>query len=182
MASRLTELGQRFLRFARAPEIEAGPAALRKTPASRAAARLLRGPGPEGGTTIGTRISIYTPALPSGRPWKLPAPGRRRSIEMQAKAIGAPGKTSPAIFAFLLSKASTPELHQKNMAHPNPQNQNPLRRILTRGFWRSADFFGASSVASALDLRRGRDPVTDPSQPSSGVTPDCSKPELSTLR
>jgi len=101
---------------------------------------------------------------------------------MQAKAIGAPGKTSPAIFAFTLSKASAPELHQKNMANPNPQNQNPLLRILTRGFWPSADFFGASSVASALDLRRGRDPVTDRSQSSMRVRADPSKPELSTLQ
>jgi len=99
---------------------------------------------------------------------------------MPGKAIGAPGNTSPAIFAFTLSKASAPELHQKNMA--NPKTKNPLRRILLKGFWPSADFFGASSVASALDLRRGRDPVTDRSQSSMGVTPDPSKPELSTLQ
>jgi hypothetical protein len=82
-------------------------------------------------------------------------------------------KTRPAIFAFPWSKASAPELHQKNMA--NPKNQNPWMKILTQGFWRSADFFGASPVASALDLRLGRDPVADRPQSSMGGAPDPPK-------
>ena len=95
---------------------------------------------------------------------------------------GAPGQTRPAIFAFNLSKASALRLHQKNMAEPNPKNQNPLRKVLTRGFRISADFFGASPVASALDLRLGRDPDTDRIYV---ITPSClppSKQDLSTLQ
>jgi len=108
---------------------------------------------------------------------------KQRQSERRAK----PARRSSRL---LCPKASAPELHQKNMANPNPPNQNPLLRILTRGFWPLADFFGASSVASALDLRRGRDPVTDRSQSSMGSVPNpqnrnfllCRKPELSTLR
>ena len=100
---------------------------------------------------------------------------------------GAPGHTRPAIFAFNLSKASALRLHQRNVTEPNPENpnpknQNPLEKILTRGFRISADFFGASPVASALDLRLGRDPDTDRIYLITPSSLPPSKQDLSTLQ
>ena len=63
----------------------------------------------------------------------------------------------------------------------NLKKPNPLMDELTRGFGVSADSFGASPVASALDLRFGRDPDADPSQSNMSLLPPPSKPELSTL-
>ena len=74
-------------------------------------------------------------------------------------------------------KMSLPE----NPKDQTPKNQNPLRDDLLRGFWVSADFFGASPVASALDLRTGRDPDADPRHSNMAFFSLPSKQELSTL-
>jgi hypothetical protein len=96
---------------------------------------------------------------------------------------GAPGKPGPAVVAFSLSKASARELHQKNVAQPRPLRPEPPARDLSQGVQGlSRHFFGASSVASALDLRGGRDPAADREQSITAFLADRPKEELSTLQ
>ncbi len=58
--------------------------------------------------------------------------------------------------------------------------QNPLTALAIRGF--EADFFGASPVASALDLRTGRNPAADQPDTNMHLFPARSKQDISTLQ
>ncbi len=87
----------------------------------------------------------------------------------EQKAKRKPGKSSPAIFALDLSKASAPpKLHQRNTEGQSQNQEHHLKSKPSdsglealKGLVADA-FFGASPVvASALDLRVGRDPFAD---------------------
>jgi hypothetical protein len=92
-------------------------------------------------------------------------------VKPQAKpSIRKAGQKAPGVVAFYLSKASAPpKLHQR-IGRVKVKVKTKINRLkskpsdddfATRGL--SADaFFGASPVvASALDLRVGRDPFAD---------------------
>jgi len=95
-------------------------------------------------------------------------------VKPQAKPfIRKAGQKAPGGVAFYLSKASAPlKLHQRNMqgqSQSQPLKSKPSDDdFAIRGL--SADvFFGASPVvASALDLRVGRDPFADRIQTNMG--------------
>ena len=97
------------------------------------------------------------------------------------KAFGAPGQNRPAVLALDTPKASAPRLHQRNMAHPQPQNQNPRRGVAHPGVKALADFFGASPVASALGSGVGRDPGAGIVHPTTPLGCVLLRAELSTL-
>jgi hypothetical protein len=103
------------------------------------------------------------------------------------------GQKAPGGVAFYLSKASAPlKLHQRNtqgqsqsqsQPQPQPHKSKPSDDdFATRGL--SADaFFGASPVvASALDLRVGRDPFADHIQTNRHFFSARPKPDISTLQ
>ena len=97
---------------------------------------------------------------------------------------GKPGKGGPAVFAFPMPKASAPKLHQRNGGF-EVRSKKALRRRW--GHRRAAaDFFGASSVASALGIRSGRDPETDKrrarsSHARTGIAAEVSAPDAEDL-
>jgi hypothetical protein len=68
----------------------------------------------------------------------------------------------PGDFRILCPGTSALELHQKNQGELQNQKPETLCEWSPMGECSqrvsSADFFGASSVASALDIRLGRDP------------------------
>ena len=120
----------------------------------------------------------------------LPMNSRKERREAKPKSqSGKPGKSSPASLAFTLSKASAPpKLHQKichfkvkiKGSKPKPSDDDLV--FATRGLHADA-FFGASPVvASALDLRIGRDPVADRVELNMCSDSDRVEPELSTLQ
>ena len=94
----------------------------------------------------------------------------------------APGKSGPADVALDTPKASPRELHQKNMAQPKtkPKTKTPWRIQVHQGVVAPADFFGASSVASALGSGT-RDPGTGIVHPTMPVGSVLLRAELSTL-
>ena len=71
---------------------------------------------------------------------------------MKKSQKGRPGNSGPAGFAFYMPKASARKLHQRNGAKTGGRLSTQTGK---------ADFFGASSVASALGIRCGRDPAAD---------------------
>ena len=92
-------------------------------------------------------------------------------------SLGAPGKLRPAVFALETPKASAPRLHQRNAGWEfaywlpaqnagsntrgsapsiHDSKRSPLDGGAARGL--TADFFGASPVASALGVYARRDP------------------------
>jgi hypothetical protein len=70
-----------------------------------------------------------------------------------------PGKSRPAVFAFCDPGPSLRDFTKKIYSQAKPSATSRTTWLTHRGF-READFFGASPVASALDLRTGRDPDT----------------------
>ena len=92
----------------------------------------------------------------------------------QPKTKGKPGNSSPASSRFLYPRLPLGDFTKVDAI----QKQNPPTSV--GGF--AAVYFGASPVASALDLRLGRDPSADrfhTNMPSSSV---WSKPDISTLQ
>src|SRR5271157_3114716 len=89
--------------------------------------------------------------------------GRSQQPGEPKDRFGRPGNSGPAGFALPMPKASAPKLHQRNGARL--ENAVGERKEAPRPQWVAegprADFFGASSVASALGIRRGRDPTAD---------------------
>jgi hypothetical protein len=99
-------------------------------------------------------------------------------------AFGRPGTSGPAVVAFTGSKASAPlKLHQRKYAFllkSKPSDDDGI--AATRGLDADA-FFGASPVvASALDLRLGRDPSADRPHCNTTLGWHSPKPELLTLQ
>lgn len=75
----------------------------------------------------------------------------------RAKATRKPGQKQPGGFAFLiqgLRSGASPKNHL--------EKSNPLQAVLARRGFGKADSSEPAPVASALDLRSGRDPDAKP--------------------
>jgi hypothetical protein len=81
------------------------------------------------------------------------------AIPTTAKAIRKPGKSGPASSRSRIQGLSSETSPKKSASKTKPSATSLLLGPRAEGFAK-ADFFGASSVASALDLRTGRDPDT----------------------
>ena len=95
-------------------------------------------------------------------------------MSSRLKAMGRPGKTGPAIFAFTSPRPSLRSSTKLMGGKTTPSDPQ------TRGCCLSADHFGASPVASALGIRSGatpRGPIHTNTTPS--IFP--SKQDISTL-
>lgn len=90
--------------------------------------------------------------------------------QTERKAKRAPGKSSPADFAFY-----GPRPPLKSFTKEFIQKKTPMRA--SQGFRR---FFGASSVASALGIRSGATP-RGPIHPNTPSPTGLPKPDISTL-
>jgi len=74
-------------------------------------------------------------------------------VKLQPNPTRRPGKNRPATFAFLEPGPPLGNFTKESLAKKQPSASGThSQRVLT------SRFFGASSVASALDLRSGRDP------------------------
>ncbi len=97
-------------------------------------------------------------------------------------AIGRPGKIGPAASRFPYSRPPLRDSTQvmglsKSKAKPSEGTpQGPV----DRGF--AADYFGASPVASALNLPQERDSPENRAQTITHSPPARSKPDISTLQ
>ena len=97
-------------------------------------------------------------------------------------AIGRPGKIGPAASRFPYSRPPLRDSTQvmglsKSKAKPSEGTpQGPV----DRGF--AADYFGASPVASALNLPQERDSPENRNQTTMQSPPARSKPDISTLQ
>ncbi len=97
-------------------------------------------------------------------------------------AIGRPGKIGPAASRFPYSRPPLRDSTQvmgisKSKAKPSEGTpQGPV----DRGF--AADYFGASPVASALNLPQERDSPENRNQTITPPPPARSKPDISTLQ
>ena len=97
-------------------------------------------------------------------------------------AIGRPGKIGPAASRFPYSRPPLRDSTQvmgisKSKAKPSEGTpQGPV----DRGF--AADYFGASPVASALNLPQERDSPENRNQTTTPPPPARSKPDISTLQ
>jgi hypothetical protein len=108
-------------------------------------------------------------------------------VNPQLKAKGKPGKNSPASSRWIyprppLLRNFTKEIHGVKVKPSKPKPPDGDFVAATRGL--SADaFFGASPVvASALDLRVGRDPFADHIQTNRHFFSARPKPDISTLQ
>ena len=90
---------------------------------------------------------------------------------LQSKAKRSRAKPARRV-RVLGSRASALRLHQKICTQAKPSASTSRPRLTRRGF-RDADFFGASSVASALDRCTGRDPDTLSPHHSMTDLPPC---------
>jgi hypothetical protein len=101
-------------------------------------------------------------------------------MRAEQKAKRKAGQRRPGHFAFSLSKASAPRLHHRSgLKNQNPQN-GPHRARFDWGL--GADCFGASPVASALDLPQERDSPKNRIQTNMRFLQASSKPDISTLQ
>lgn len=78
-----------------------------------------------------------------------------------------PGKNRPAASAFLIQGPPLGSFTQESLEKPKPSARPAAHRLICRGFVQNSRFFGASPVASALDLRIERDPEANGSTLSS---------------
>jgi hypothetical protein len=76
-----------------------------------------------------------------------------------AKAIRKPGKSRPASARSMIQGLRSETSPNKSVSKAKPSALSRPLGSRAEGFAK-ADFFGASPVASALDLRNGRDPDT----------------------
>jgi len=101
-------------------------------------------------------------------------------MRAEPKAKREAGQRRPGNFAFSLSKASAPRLHhRRGLENQNPQNGQPRARF---DWGLGADCFGASPVASALDLPQERDSPRNRIQANMHSLQPSSKPDISTLQ
>jgi len=108
----------------------------------------------ESGTTLGH---------PQSRSW-------RRENRMKAK--GKPGKGGPAASAFSYPEPPLESFTQVMLSPFHKRTPRPGRGVGLH------DYFGASSVASALDLRSGRDPGANHSQTNITFRPATRQPDI----
>jgi hypothetical protein len=103
-------------------------------------------------------------------------------VNPRLKAKGRPGKTGPAASRFLYSRPPLRDSTQvmsdsKSKAQPSEGTpQGPVDR------GSAADYFGASPVASALNLPGERDFPENRNQTITHPPPARPKPDISTLR
>jgi hypothetical protein len=103
-------------------------------------------------------------------------------VKERPKSKGKPGQTSPAASRFLYSRPPLRDFTQvmsdsKSKAKPSEGTpQGPV----DRGF--AADYFGASPVASALNLPGERDFPENRNETITRSPPARSKPDISTLQ
>ena len=103
-------------------------------------------------------------------------------MKTRTNATGRPGKIGPAASRFPYSRPPLRDSTQvmglsKSKAKPSEGTpQGPV----DRGF--AADYFGASPVASALNLPQERDSPENRNQTITHPTPARSKPDISTLQ
>jgi hypothetical protein len=103
-------------------------------------------------------------------------------VKSRPKAKGRPGKTSPAASRFLYSRPplrDSTQVMRDSKSKAKPSEGTPQGPV-DRGF--AADYFGASPVASALNLPRERDSPENRNQTSTHSPPARSKPDISTLQ
>jgi hypothetical protein len=97
-------------------------------------------------------VSLPTETQTGAIPKAIPMP-------TMTQAIRKPGKSGPAVFALCDPGPPLRDFSKKIYSKAKPLCHKPTTWLTHRGFC-EADFFGASPVASALDLRTGRDPDT----------------------
>ena len=103
-------------------------------------------------------------------------------MNTRPQAKGRPGKIGPAASRFIYSRPPLGDFtkvmrHSESKAKPSEGTpQGPV----DRGF--AADYFGASPVASALNLPRERDFPENQNQTIMHSPPTGSKPDISTLQ
>src|SRR5271165_1829850 len=113
--------------------------------------------------------------------------GRLRSqpgvaVKMRPKTQGRPGKISPAASRFLYSRPplrDSTQVMRDSKSKAKPSEGTPQGPV-DRGF--AADYFGASPVASALNLPRERDSPENRNQTSTHPPQARSKQDISTLQ
>jgi hypothetical protein len=98
------------------------------------------------------------------------------------KAKGRPGKIGPAASRFLYSRPplrDSTQVMRDSKSKAKPSEGTPQGPV-DRGF--AANYFGASPVASALNLLRERDFPENRNQTITHSPPARSKPDISTLQ
>jgi hypothetical protein len=98
------------------------------------------------------------------------------------QAKGKPGKIGPAASRLLYSRPplrDSTQVMRIFKAKAKPSEGTPQGPV-DRGF--AADYFGASPVASALNLPQERDSLENRNQTNTHTSPARSKPDISTLR
>jgi len=103
-------------------------------------------------------------------------------MNLRSKAKGRPGNTGPAASRFLYSRpplGDSTQVMSDSKSKAKPSEGTPQGPV-DRGF--AADYFGASPVASALNLPQERDSPENRNQTSTHSPPARSKPDISTLQ
>ena len=103
-------------------------------------------------------------------------------MKARHKTKGRPGKISPAASRFLYSRPplrDSTQVMRDSKSKAKPSEGTPQGPV-DRGF--AADYFGASPVASALNLPRERDFPENRNQTITHSPPARSKPDISTLQ
>jgi len=103
-------------------------------------------------------------------------------MNTRLKTKGRPGKTSPAASRSIYSRPplrDSTKVISDSRSKAKPSEGTPQGPV-DRGF--AADYFGASPVASALNLPQERDSPENRNQTITHSPPARSKPDISTLQ
>ena len=103
-------------------------------------------------------------------------------MNSRPKTKGRPGKTGPAASRCFYSRPplrDSTKVICDSRSKAKPSEGTP-QGLVDRGF--AADYFGASPVASALNLPRERDSPENREQTITHPPPARSKPDISTLQ
>lgn len=103
-------------------------------------------------------------------------------MKTRQKAKGRPGKISPSASRFLYSRPplrNSTQVMRDSKSKAKPSEGTPQGPV-DRGF--AADYFGASPVASALNLPRERDSPENRNQTITHPPQARSKQDISTLQ
>ena len=103
-------------------------------------------------------------------------------MKARQKTQGRPGKISPAASRCIYSRPplrDPTQVIRDSKSKAKPSEGTPQGPV-DRGF--AADYFGASPVASALNLPRERDSPENRNHTNMHSPPTASKPDISTLQ
>lgn len=103
-------------------------------------------------------------------------------MKARQKTQGRPGKISPAASRCIYSRPplrDSTQVIRDSKSKAKPSEGTPQGPV-DRGF--AADYFGASPVASALNLPRERDSPENRNHTNMHSPPTASKPDISTLQ